>query len=147
MLNLFISVFLLAVAILTLNRLTILVVVDLTVGVLFITVLFGLLVIVFLLLHLHGFLFKLGTLWSTVLGGRNVLTLLRVVKLVKSSLYNKMKLVFVRTYFFHVFKVEVRVLNNVKGLISEDFTGVCLENGVELFGEGELLSVFGRHFK
>ena len=89
LLNLFISVFLLAVAILTLNRLTILVVVDLTVGVLLITVLFGLLVIVFLLLHLHGFLFKLGTLWSTVLGGRNVLSLLRVVKLVKSSLYNE----------------------------------------------------------
>lgn len=88
LLNLFISVFFLTVAILTLNRLTILIVVDLTVGVLLITVLFGLLVIVFLLLHLHGFLFILGTLWSTMLGGRNVLTLLRVVKLVKSSLYN-----------------------------------------------------------
>ena len=88
LLNLFITVFFLAVAILTFNRFTILVIVDLTVRVLLLTVLFGLFVIVLLLLHLHGFLFELGTLWSPVLGWRNVLSLLRVVKLVESSLYN-----------------------------------------------------------
>ena len=49
------------------------------------------------------------------------------------------------TYLIEVFEIEVRVLNYVKGLITEDFTSVVFKDRVEAFGHLELLTVLARH--
>jgi hypothetical protein len=39
------------------------------------------------------------------------------------------------TYFFEMFKVEVAVFDDVDGLVAKDLSGICFEDGVELFGK------------
>ena len=51
-----------------------------------------------------------------------------------------------KTCLFEMFKVQVAVLDDVKWLVAQNFPRVCFKDRVELFGEGELLSVLGRHF-
>jgi len=49
------------------------------------------------------------------------------------------------TYLIEVLEIEVRVLNDVKGLVTKDFTGVVFKDRVEAFGHLELLTVLARH--
>lgn len=50
-----------------------------------------------------------------------------------------------KAYLFQGLKVKITELDDVLGLVAQNFARVVLENGVEVFGQAKLLSVFGRH--
>ncbi len=88
--------------------------------------------VVLLQLILLLLLLQVGDLILLELWRWDVLSLSGIVKLVQSTI-------------IQVLKVQVRILQDVEGLITQDFSRVVFQDAVETLGELKLLTILARH--